>query len=1078
MFVELPTTGFQRLLQRSLSPHTWSNQAGHPIGATDDLHTFSLLFPGAVNDAETQSNDEQGPRSRWSSGKEKVSQDVDASHPLPDVRVIISQEATLTTAPSILFDSNANSHCDGGRRADGDLRARHRRSLSSQEPSLDTASSPYRRSSISGTHEHRGEDVCAKNRKIFFSGLLENEARRNAPRFAFTPGASNLRAVDESNQGKDAKDIVECIFGSSGLPSTETTKFHLQPPREIYSKSGRASRESLGQGQNHQKPLSTTLDPASKRAEPVPTCDPQGQGSDLPTAEYLTLLVTRIFAVDPSRTCDSEDEPHQPTLASTTEPATEEAYRAHANEYGHRQSAKSIQPKAPKYAVTLVLDVPSSLHHTRESHAIVGKGTEAAYSSHRGMEHMEDPHNDVESGTQYVMAHWVNLMRALRSLETSVRAHRSRRLLFNPPRIRATESSSQRRRSIPGIALSDEGDPRQGGKHGSQTPAALSPERNAMLDHAAVVVQRLRTAFQIRRVSLESKRWGTWTSEARLLSACLGGKEQSFLLFNVLTAFLGNQPYWLDSVARKYIKHKKGTEKAATSSEDAIQNRTVIVCSNANMGRRLIYTLSSFIPARTGFMDRSWPHSKSPRSNMSVSQSPPMPGHAARAPSLRHSVGRRAGVTTSFITRSLGASHSNGPSLAGSLDTLQYPQLQHVRRPSDARSIRSLAMPVPPADYRVPKSSAGVVSATVPIRQVSTFSAPSQRGTSAEPRPGSSGNLAAMSLKRALSRSESSNLGSPTSPSQTGWGSVMSGFWSLRRRSSTERSDVVGSSDDGLGISGFPQSPKNLSQPPDLIGDNTTKSRHTHIPSAAVDEPLSPTSVASESVIAWKTPAKDIPYGLRLEEYPVKLSVDEEDGVVDVELPPDEFYPSSFDSSNTNTAASSFNDHLSVYGRHSSHGRPPAPSHGPKEVAGYLHTYHPDFILQAVKPYWKLRSDVIRSLRDEASQSPQPSGRFSALVADATNFHITRFTLDHDLIREEPIMDLDPTLVDAVENLLSQDDEVPSDKECKRIIWSALETVVKSVIAEEESDEDESGRNDNTLREGIRRWIREQGMGR
>jgi hypothetical protein len=123
--------------------------------------------------------------------------------------------------------------------------------------------------------------------------------------------------------------------------------------------------------------------------------------------------------------------------------------------------------------------------------------------------------------------------------------------------------------------------------------------------------------------------------------------------------------------------------------------------------------------------------------------------------------------------------------------------------------------------------------------------------------------------------------------------------------------------------------------------------------------------------------------------------------------------------------------------------------------------------------------------------------------------------LEHEST-EEPVMDLDGTLVDAVERVIarsgpssavhsraaspsrlrrgksglsettdSQNLETPAievpRRECRRMVLGALEEVVRSVAAERHQEGPTSSQNrgcpassgytDNTLREGVRRWL-------
>ena len=255
----------------------------------------------------------------------------------------------------------------------------------------------------------------------------------------------------------------------------------------------------------------------------------------------------------------------------------------------------------------------------------------------------------------------------------------------------------------------------------------------------------------------------------------------------------------------------------------------------------------------------------------------------------------------------------------------------------------------------------------------------------------------------------------------------------------------------------------------------------------------------------------------------------------------------------------------------------PRDAEGPNiNVAGWLKQFHDDFLLQAVRPYNGLEADIKRAMQTETP--PNISFPFdvdgidrwvdvaTTLIADAKTFTVKRLRLRRKFVAtntwpspfatagsgtpphapgfsansspaatspadnpglnfveeqfvEEPVMDLDGTLVDAVERVLAQSgqsslahsrapspprirkrersmselaprDEVPSLEEvprgqCRKMVLGALEEVVRSVTAEhcrEDVDDDElavADRErkrslagaDNTLREGVRKWL-------
>jgi hypothetical protein len=332
----------------------------------------------------------------------------------------------------------------------------------------------------------------------------------------------------------------------------------------------------------------------------------------------------------------------------------------------------------------------------------------------------------------------------------------------------------------------------------------------------------------------------------------------------------------------------------------------------------------------------------------------------------------------------------------------------------------------------------------------------------------------------------------------------------------------------------------------------------------------------------------------------LKLSVREDDGIVDVELPLPGFV--SLSSSGDSTMASPKKTRTSVTSvdalasTHSSgsglHHHQAKDNDGPNiNVAGWLKNFHDDYLLQGVRPYSNLEADVKRAMQSEPTpnnaaaldtdgsekwvdvattliadvrtfsvkrlrlrrritggnslKSPtsppslsnpgtprhfsggsistsQISGYFSSAMSSAKSFPRIRaeglhFGEVEEKFTEEPVMDLDGTLVDALERVLAQSgpsslaptrapsptrsrkendraadtmtmrDDIPTVEapraECRRLVLGALEEVVRSVAAEH-CREDDGELNladrerkrlltgaDNTLREGVRKWL-------
>jgi hypothetical protein len=318
--------------------------------------------------------------------------------------------------------------------------------------------------------------------------------------------------------------------------------------------------------------------------------------------------------------------------------------------------------------------------------------------------------------------------------------------------------------------------------------------------------------------------------------------------------------------------------------------------------------------------------------------------------------------------------------------------------------------------------------------------------------------------------------------------------------------------------------------------------------------------------------ARPIPERSKQRDSTLKLSVNAKDGVIDVDIALPDF-GSPLQSPLFGGYASS--QPGSSYGEGSVLSIPHAEPDQPVNVAGWLKQFHPDFAVQAIKPYTDLERDIKRAMSAEPTPSTSaatptleqgPLERWvdvcSALVADTRTFSIKRIRLRRlvkiiptptynqsaltpgvsgipgrsqygnpytmnaagplmtevhlkEEFTEEPIMDFDATLIDAVDRVLSlsgqssrvnsatssrsssrkgrRDTRSGSDAghqteithtDCKGIIFDALESVVKDVAAERNgkdepsSDNKKTDRNtpprtstDSTLKEGIRRWL-------
>lgn len=1167
-----------------------------------------------------------------------------------DIRIIIAQDAnTRSHKPEVLYDSQPTlSPSVASKATPSDATDADDAKQRAQAPDLssDAKGPKLGRSTSRAKHDrHRSwtwnpqgatsdatsASTSPNHAESGLGGAISNARLRAAKA---RPGSSGNETAQGrlAREGKeDTEALLACMFGATGFRLVSSTKVHVRPATPPRAPTSAGSSPVVAEPSSP-KPFPKRRTPLTRSvtAEDILAglVHATGEGSSryVPQPDRPSMLVTRLFSVDLPATSPSTDVEYgqTPNAESFMKDNRSYPFPQIKRPSGAKGPEKAHQTKIPMYAVAIVLQLPPnqrrpstpsirreqfsasalqtdrlsqspSCYETNTDWAMPNKGQQDSLVSSAGADGDLDRHLD------YVLGHWDIVIRALSSLEHVVKDQ-----LYDMLRQSDVTSTFSFYTQPLSRVLSSDGplNPMSKGlmrpiRHSFQLPARALEHCEHVQKAAGHTVVRVAVGLRSRRVVAGQGRWGMWREEARWVGRWAGGKEQNFFFFNLLTAFLGNHTEWLYSLGPSWHRRRYTQQQRAHYwDESAMTHRTVVVSSNKMAARRLIFLLSAFLPATHGLSGNEFP----PRPttsiyNPSYSQSPPSGIPVLRQQSLRRTIKRRArgkshgGQNPGGHGRSVSFSTRDTARIDSHVDPHDQTTLQRKGSTVDTRTILGASLPIPSNASKTRKSSTTTTStvtpeATLPVPHFASSSTAAE--CSSELRPGSNGSLASLTLRQNLERAESSGLSNSTDSQQNStWGSMLSGFWSNRRGSTTEDSDLMASSQEGLGITGLSKdagastSSGKLAQMVDEVSGN-----HKDEAGAKLDVMgfLSPNSTQASQDPSQRTPsldqatpAQDIPERPRSRRPPLKLSIDIEDGIIDVELPMTSSF-SSFGSpiSSGNeclTAASSFNDHASV------HTHAPAPrslhtdSSAPDNVVGWLKQYHEDFPLQAVRPYDMLKDDIKRSMRAEpfppappltpgAKTIPDSKWKdvCTTLIADATDFSITRLRLRRRIIRpsatnptteltpsiyppppfhmeedlvEEPIMDMDPTLIDAVERLLVQSghsskvpsrtpstassragspqrrEQLPSHRrmvsggtnssagtgcnpvmmrrvlevprsECRSLVLSALEQVVRSVGVEVAMGETGKGPRglpvDSTLREGVRRWLVDGGV--
>lgn len=497
---------------------------------------------------------------------------------------------------------------------------------------------------------------------------------------------------------------------------------------------------------------------------------------------------------------------------------------------------------------------------------------------------------------------------------------------------------------------------------------------------------RIVSGIKIPRVVTGQGRWGVWRDEARWLNKRFGGKEQNFLFLTLMTAFLGHHTEWLDVLGplEYRSKHQRKNGLSTARDDSSLPTRTVVVSHDKIVARRLIYLLSAFLPAKTL---PAWPaaettflNSRNSSSNM-LSQSPPMMSYMSQSQLSRGSSRRKPRKRPSKLSMIHGEGGEEGgwdiPVVHGAAEATL------LRQQSDA----SLQLPV---------LSLG---SSRKHHNAATTAAAHHRDS----RPGSAGSSASFSLMHTLRRSGTGHASTDSSATGTSGWSFLSSIWSNPRTSTACASDTSTYPDEPIDCPAPTRSLHN-SVCPEKYDEEVVVQDHDLYPGYE-DHVQSPPRF--DSVNFTQPFQQDAPLNVSLAD----------DGVVDVEIPLGSstfLIPPALGHSTANSASpigspasAGCNFSLMSLDRNSLSFSSlmhccDDTTDTTMNIAGWMEDerFHPDFSLQAVKPYAELEADIKRSMRAEPTPSVPPgtpADRWidvcTVLMADTRTYTIKRLKL-------------------------------------------------------------------------------------
>ncbi|KAK6350227.1 hypothetical protein TWF696_006463 [Orbilia brochopaga] len=909
------------------------------------------------------------------------------------------------------------------------------------------------------------------------------DAPRNRRRSGARLSISDLQFTPNTGVEDERKVLQECMFGSSIMAyKGPSTKVHVLPSTTQAPITTSASAPN-------------TLRRGSLKAPPIGQISTSTQDLTANSASTSTqddiksVLITRTFnVVLPSPSSAAPAPQHQQSQpqhhVSFKVPPKDELPVTPGSSVGSTHgfpspnmgskagtppsALKAVKPpKTINYAIGIVISIPTSSIHQQSPTMRPNKPlAEVEFADplatirrpNQGPT-LEDPaENLVDNRMDLVTKNWDIITRTLNELQ-----------------VVATQriTSALNARSV--VILS---------------PPTYGPQRKTSLDVAALMndavikeeVERQRwritTGLQIPRVITGQGRWSEWKEEAKWADGMFGGRDRNFFFLTLLTAFLGHHPDWLDVLAPPAYRRRHVQRQRTLGKEDAyLPSRTVIVCDNKFVSRRLIYLMAAFLPERSS-PTTHWTGDYT-SSNRSTTSDDGLVGHSPpnKGPEFKREI-RRVPSKLSMVE---GVDESDTSNLTSTWDV---PKVSGRDAADKDKASSRIGTSLPthlgttqlPIPFSAPRKAPSTTTTDSIVPHPANLSSSFKR-ENPEPRPGSSGSSISMSLMQTLRRSGSNNTSGNTNESSggtnaSGWGSFLSSIWSNpRSRGSASVSSSLASTiaDDTNAESG-----KMGRTGPGLSDQVYYEDNHGY--------PGSYDGQGEDSrPLAFSPPTHWHQDGIRtpgFEESTLRYSVDDE-GIIDVDIPMG--LPSvqpSFDmgglgaigssplpSSPTSTNAAESSMENSLISLSALTLLPPFPqatgeSETTGNVAAELDRFHPDFILQAVKSYRDLEKDIRRGMQAEPTPAiiPSPANKngreeqrwidiCSTLIADTNTMKIRRLTLRrkrrpvpffsqhltpaqlvaHSYMRdeheeeqfiEEQVMDMEERLVSAVEKVV------------------------------------------------------------
>ena len=964
--------------------------------STDETHTRTLLWPEPHHDGRSSSV--SPPTTPFGSPTVRISPFDDRTglelSEARDLRLVIAQDAFGTNdRPLLLFDSHPVEPNE-----------------SSQPQRAPTAPQ-------TGAHYTRagpGSPMTGnfRNRSSTMSGGSASWGRPNK----------------ESETTDQLSNVLDCMFGvSSATKSGSSTKLHLLPGDQSPASdlSPRAPTSSAPTSVSSRTPLMrsrTAINSVNAQISPRTTKGPDPEVRD-------AILITRMFPVSLPESQEDLRQHRSSSAGQADSPAMafdDKAQQADpAAPAAPAKKPKLVEKKTPVFAIGLLFYLPrpsdvrpvtsSARPPSRSSFTgsstpnSQGSGSFSSWTLLNAIpEHLwtEDASNHLtDRGIEIVVRNWDVIQRSLAAVETLAHIEISEllqevNLALITSAAKAPKGPYEQRTNQRNVYLR------------SSNRLSRTPKLQRATKHS---LWRISYALRIPRVltGLGLDNGGHWLDEARYLVRLCGGKQQNFFLFNLLTAFLGNHTEWLQRLGPDWYRRQFRALHKGRPPPSNLASRTIIICDSRSMARRIIFLLASFLPHNALVKHGSdiWSPLMTPEI---MSSSPAQKSH--NEGSLRRRAHNKSRDGPVAFPRRAVSGLSSSLSSAESVSAISQAfrgnagSLTPCGEVEPGPSRHTSVFPPTNGPGHAHKTNATSSTATpgvgtpVPHFAIKTDSYFPEGVIIDGDDSGASADLARILRRESTTQAHSR-------PPSINWGSLVnnvSGFWHKRQDSASSINEVPAAPTSG-----------SLGERRRLAPVSVPiQGRATSPLDAMVDEAaLLPKKTTADNFHGQT--AVGHPYTGPREVHPPHLTVDEKDGVIDVDLNLPGFI--SWDDGKMSSPPVSLHHHSPSYASTDEAGSSyssrsfgvDAAGSNLSNVAGYLKRYHEDFILQGLKAYPDLVDEVKQSMSREptlassyapmsesSTKGEQWTNVCTTLLADFRTFTIQRLTLRRRTRRE------------------------------------------------------------------------------